>query len=68
MAWYWIVLIVLGYFFMAITTTVMWMLYWKLEDEDLDVATCIGFFLWWALFPYLLIALVSRRIFNKIKK
>lgn len=53
MAWYWIVLMVIGYIFMAIVTGV---LYGVVLDEETDVCTLAGFF-WPVMLPIFIVML-----------
>lgn len=53
MAWYWIVLIVIGYIFMAIVTGV---LYGAVLDEKTDMCTIAGAF-WPVMLPFLILML-----------
>lgn len=53
MAWYWIVLIVIGYIFMSIVTGV---LYGVVLDEETDMCTIAGAF-WPVMLPFLILML-----------
>lgn len=67
MAWYWVVLIIVGYFIMGILTAFIILVFGE-DDED-ELTMCI--FLWPIVFPLLIIitpVVLSYWIVDKLKQ